>query len=266
MGVWSRVLWGILVFAAAVPAAHAATPLRRNLDAYIIFGLRNVGLKNMTVTGPGNSGVNCPRPSDNSECGVITHENPQYGAGTQIVGDVARFNRTGGVIDQLFTNVPNGLDNVFINSPPITSPNPLPILGDADGDGTPSCRIQNGACVIDTGDLAAACGFPVPFPACDPGKAVKSYSRVGLRRGAGRRPRQRPLRSGARDVRRSLGPERRQAHLAGRYLHVLRLPVRAPHRDRGKRGDDRERAWRCGHRRRLGVRAAGGEQLRTDPG
>ena len=57
MGVWSRVLWGILVFAAAVPAAHAATPLRRNLDAYIIFGLRNVGLKNMTVTGPGNSGV-----------------------------------------------------------------------------------------------------------------------------------------------------------------------------------------------------------------
>ena len=220
----------------------------------------------MTVTGPGNSGVNCPRPSDNSECGVITHENPQYGAGTQIVGDVARFNRTGGVIDQLFTNVPNGLDNVFINSPPITSPDPLPILGDADGDGTPSCRIAEWRLRHRHGRPGGGMRLSRAVPRVRSGQGRKSYSRVGLRRGAGRRPRQRPLRSGSRDVRRSLGPERRQAHLAGRYLHVLRLPVRSSHRDRGKRGDDRERAWRCGHRRRLGVRAAGGEQLRTDPG
>ena len=225
----------MLVFAAAVPAAHAATPLRRNLDAYVIFGLRNVGLKNMTRDRARQLRRQLPAAVGQQRVrGHHPREPAVRRAGSQIVGDVARFNRTGGVIDQLFTNVPNGLDNVFINSPPITSPDPLPILGDADGDGTPSCRIQDGACVIDTGDLAAACGFPVPFPACDPGKAVKVTPESDCEGAPDAVARQRPLRSGARDLRRSRGPERRQAHLAGRYLHVLRLPVRAPHRDRGE--------------------------------
>jgi hypothetical protein len=160
------------VWAVVVPAAHAGPPLRRTLDSYIFFGLRNVGLKNMSVSGPCNAGVNCQRPSENSSCGVITHENPQYGDGSQIVGDVARFSKGGGIIYQLFTNVPNGLENVFINAPPVASPDPLPLLADVDKDGTPSCRSTPGGCVVDTGDLAAACDFPVPFPACDPGRKV----------------------------------------------------------------------------------------------
>jgi hypothetical protein len=158
--------------AVASPAVSAGVPLRRNLDDYVIFGLRDVGLKNMTLNGACNVGVSCPQPTGSSGCGVITHENPLYGEGSQIVGDVARFSRGGGIIHQLFSNKPNGLENVFINEPPIGSPNPLPLLGDVDGDGAPSCRVQGAQCVVDAGDLAAACGFQTPFPACSPGQKV----------------------------------------------------------------------------------------------
>ena len=34
-------------------------------------------------------------------------------------------------------------------------PDPLPLLGDVDGDGEPSCRVVDRSCVIDSGDLAA---------------------------------------------------------------------------------------------------------------
>jgi len=161
---------GVALVVAGV--AHAAPPLKRNLDAYIIFGMRSVGLKNISVTGGCNTGVNCARPTANSSCGVVNHENPFYDEGSQIAADVARFNRPGGIIYQLFANFPNGLDNVVINEPPVLSPNPLPLLPDADGDGTPSCRTGGGGCVTDAGDLATACGFPVPFPACDPARNV----------------------------------------------------------------------------------------------
>jgi hypothetical protein len=157
---------------AAPRPADAGPPLRRDLGAYLFFGLRSAGLKNMTVTGACNSGVDCAQPNANSDCGVITHENPNYADGSQIAGDRARFNTGGGIIFQLFSNTPTGLENVFINSPPVEPLSPLPILGDADADGTPSCSIATGSCVIDTGDLAAACGFPVPFPACDPSRPV----------------------------------------------------------------------------------------------
>jgi len=103
---------------------------------------------------------------------VITHENPNYADGSQIAGDRARFNTGGGIIFQLFSNTPTGLENVFLNSPPVEPLTPLPILGDVDGDGTPSCSIASGSCAIDTGDLAAACGFPNPFPTCDPSRPV----------------------------------------------------------------------------------------------
>lgn len=161
----------VLTFGAALVAAqaNAGPPLKRNLDAYIIFGMRSVGLKNISVTGGCNTGVNCARPTANSDCGVANHENPFYDTGSQIAADAARFNRPGGIIYQLFTNFPSGLGNVTINEPPVESPNPLPLLPDADGDGTPSCRA---GCTPDAGDLAAACGFPVPFPACDPVKPV----------------------------------------------------------------------------------------------
>lgn len=167
-GPWRRIAWALGV-ALSAGSAEAGPPLKRNLDAYIIFGMRSVGLKNISVTGGCNTGVNCARPTANSDCGVVNHENPFYDAGSQIAADVARFNRPGGIIYQLFANFPNGLGNVTITEPPVESPNPLPLLPDADGDGTPSCRP---GCDADPGDLAAACGFPAPFPACDPTRPV----------------------------------------------------------------------------------------------
>ena len=163
-----RVLAAVLLACMTVTTAAAGPPLRRNLDAYFIFGLRSAGLKNLTVTGACNVGVDCAQPNPNSDCGVLTHEDPNYADGSQIAGDRARFSTTGGIIFQLFSNNPTGLENVFIGSPPV-EPLPLPILGDVDADGTPSC---GPGCAIDAGDLAAACGFPNPFPACDPSRSV----------------------------------------------------------------------------------------------
>src|SRR5262245_35556403 len=158
----------LLAVATAGPAVAAGPPLRRDLDSYVIFGLRSVGLKDMTVTGGCNVGVDCAQPTANSDCGVVTHENPNYADGSQIAGDRARFNTGGGIIFQLFSNDATGLENVFLGSPPV-EPVTLPILGDLDGDGKQSCAA---GCVVDAGDLAKACGFPTPSPACDPAKGV----------------------------------------------------------------------------------------------
>src|SRR5262249_60113370 len=86
----------------------------------------------------------------------------------QIAGDRARFSTGGGIIFQLFSNAPTGLANVFINSPPVEPLTPLPIIGDRDHDGSPSC---GPGCTVDPGDLATACGLPSQFPACDPDPA-----------------------------------------------------------------------------------------------
>ncbi len=158
----------VLVCASTGRSAAAGPPLRRDLASYLFFGLRSVGLKDVTVTGACNVGVDCAQPTTNSDCGVVTHENPNYADGSQIAGDRARFNTGGGIIFQLFSNQPSGLENVFVGSPPV-EPLTLPILGDADGDGTPSC---GAGCVVDAGDLATACGFPSPFPTCDPARTV----------------------------------------------------------------------------------------------
>ncbi|MGH7895561.1 MAG: hypothetical protein ACREQL_12895 [Candidatus Binatia bacterium] len=149
------------------PPAVAGPPLVRDLGAYIVFGLRNVGLKNVSVQGACNTGVDCAHPNPNSSCGIVSHENAHYGEGSQIAGDRAQFNRPGADVWQLVSNDVTTLANVTIGLPPIEPLAPLPILGDADGDGAPSCSVASGQCVVDPGDLAAACGFPTPFPTCD---------------------------------------------------------------------------------------------------
>jgi hypothetical protein len=133
-----------------------------------VFGLRNVGLKNITVQGACNTGVDCPHPNPNSACGVVSHEDAHYGEGSQIAGDRAQFNRPGADVWQLFSNDVANPSNITVGLAPIEPLAPLPILGDVDGDGTPSCSAVTGQCAIDAGDLAAACGFPVPFPSCNP--------------------------------------------------------------------------------------------------
>ena len=205
-----------------------------------MFGLRSVGLKNITVNGPCNTGVNCAQPSTNSACGVVTHENPLYADGSQIAGDVARFSKGGGIIFQLFSNQPNGLDNVFINEPPVMALDPLPILGDVDQDGTPSCRTQGQSCAVDPGDLEAACGFPTPFPACDASKKVKVLP-DGIASAAdvaGNRHCDLPPGTyGDLDV------QNDAAHLRGRDVHVLPVRLRQGHRDarRERHRDQRAR-------------------------
>lgn len=169
-----RVVMGAtLITAVTAQIASAGPALRRDLSAYLVFGMRNVSLKNFTLNGACNTGVNCENPTANNFCGNITHENASYDEGSQIVGDRSRFNRPGAVIWQLFSNKPTGLDNVVIQSPPgLPEAFTPPVLGDIDGDGTPSCATVNGQCSPDFGDLYTACGFPVPFPACDITKPV----------------------------------------------------------------------------------------------
>jgi hypothetical protein len=162
------------VFVATVLAStsFAATPLSRDLRDYFAFGLKDIGLKNITVLGACNAGVNCAQPNPNSSCGVANHENAHYGEGSQIAADRAKFNRPGAEVWQLFSNEVTTLANVTVDSPPIEALTPMPILADADGDGIKSCDTSSGQCVTDAGDLAAACGFPKPFPTCDVAKEV----------------------------------------------------------------------------------------------
>jgi len=167
-----RVLAASIVGLIVVCPVGAAPPLSRDLSSYIVFGLRNVGLKNITVEGACNTGVDCPHPNPNSSCGVVSHENAHYGEGSQIAGDRAQFNRAGAEVWQLFSNDVATLSNVTIDLPPVQPLDPLPILGDVDGDGAPSCSVSSGQCAVDPGDLAAACGFPTPFPSCNPANDV----------------------------------------------------------------------------------------------
>lgn len=149
----------------------SAQPLKRDLESYFVFGMTSVSLKNFNLNGACNTGANCAQPATNSSCGVVVHENATYDQGSQIVGDVTRFNRPGASIWQLFSNSPSGLNNVTIGAPPVQGFTP-PILGDIDTDGNPSCQTQNQQCVPDYGDLYAACGFPAVFPACDLTKSI----------------------------------------------------------------------------------------------
>jgi hypothetical protein len=160
----------------ALPALAAAQPLRTDLNSYFIFAMRSASLKNMDVLSPCNTGVNCAQPSTNSSCGTVTHENSFYADGSQIAGDLSRWPKGGANIFQLFSNKVVSPQNVTIRQP---GPGPngenplaLPILGDLDGDGTPSCQTVAQQCVPDFGDIEKFCGLPNPFPACDLAKSV----------------------------------------------------------------------------------------------
>lgn len=179
-----RIAVALVVLATAASPALAGPPLSRDLASYIVFGIRNVSLKNVSVLGACNTGVDCPQPTTNSSCGVVSHENAHYGEGSQVAGDRAKFNRPGAEVWQLFSNHASTLSNVTIGLPPIEPLAPLPILGDRDGDGTPSCSVASNQCVVDRDDLAAACGFPTPFPSCDPVNDVLVLAGGDCARGA----------------------------------------------------------------------------------
>jgi hypothetical protein len=157
-----------LAFGTMLAAGTAfGQPLNRNLSAYHIFGSRSVNLKNYTLLGACNIGVDCAKPSSNSDCGVLSQEDAFYADGSQAAGDNAKFTKAGASVWQLFSNDVGSPGNVTVRAPGGTSTlTPLPILGDRDADAVSSCRTVGGGCVIDPGDLEVACGFPVPFPTC----------------------------------------------------------------------------------------------------
>jgi hypothetical protein len=154
-------------------ALAANPPLKTNLDAYFIFSQQSVGLKNFTLLGACNVGVNCKQPTTNSACGVATNEDSFFADGSQLAADVTRFNKAGASVWQLFTNQISNASNVTIrlpgSKPDGSDPLVNPILDDLDMDGNPSC---SSSCVTDPGDLYVACGFPSPVPACNPGAPV----------------------------------------------------------------------------------------------
>lgn len=162
----------VLVALLATPAP--AQPLSRDLGSYFVFAMRNTHLKNIRILSACNVGVNCAQPTQNSSCGVAVNENVFYADGSQLASDKTRFNRGGGTVFQVFTNIPTGLDNVVIRqpgpNPDGTNPLALPILADVDGDTNPSC---GPGCVPDYDDVREACGFPESFPACQPANAVR---------------------------------------------------------------------------------------------
>lgn len=172
-----------VVVAVVAAPVFAAPPLSRDLSSYVVFGLRNVGLKSINVLGACNTGVDCAHPNPNSSCGIASHENAHYDEGSQIAADRAQFNRPGAEVWQLFSNDVTSIANVTLGVPPVEALSPLPILGDADGDGTPSCSVASGQCVTDPGDLAAACGFPTPFPTCDANAEVIAVAGADCQRG-----------------------------------------------------------------------------------
>ncbi len=151
-----------------VASPTAAQPLRTDVNSYFAFAMRNASLKNLDLLSPCNVGVNCAQPTSNSSCGVAALENSFFADGSQLAADVTRFNRGGASVFQLFSNLIPNPSNVTVRQPGPgpngTNPLTLPILGDLDGDGNPSCGT---GCAPDYGDLAAFCGLPTPAPTCN---------------------------------------------------------------------------------------------------
>ena len=159
---------GLAALTLAAPAAQAQ-PLRRTVDSYFVLAQRKATLKNLKVDGACNIGVNCVPPSGVTTCGQLSLADATFGDGSQTAADAAFFRKPGARIWQLFRNDNSSLANVQILAPPVQQLSPSPVaFGDALIAGT--CN----ACVVNVAALEAACGFPSPFPACDPTKPVKA--------------------------------------------------------------------------------------------
>ncbi len=161
---------GIGVALGVVGSAIAASPpLKRDLSSYAIFAESDLHVNDVVVHGQCSIGVNCAKPSRNAACGTAGVTRPVMEAGSQLAADEVRID--GGVVGDLFRNLkptPPPPDVSILGS--FVTPLALPILLDVDGDGDPSCGPR---CTPDFGDLEKACGFPDPFPDCDPARDVE---------------------------------------------------------------------------------------------
>jgi hypothetical protein len=165
----------LAVWLCLVSLAAAAPVLDRDLSHYTILGLRRVRLKNFATEPPGcHIGVNCPQPTLNSPCGQLNAKHARFMGAGQLVADNLCATEA---FFQVFKNRPGscGPDCSMISDPgpasDCTTPFAPPLIGDLDGDGTPSC---SAACVTDVDDVAAACGVILPLPPCDPARPVEA--------------------------------------------------------------------------------------------
>lgn len=148
---------------AAVPDAGAQA-LRRDLSSYLLLTMKRGALKNMRIGSPCNVGVNCGSPTPKSKCGVLALGRVTAVDGGQLVAAQTYLRKPGAQLWQLFRNDDSSLDNVTLLAPP---PNPqtfeAPVIpGTCDADCNPNYPA-----------MKQACGFPSPFPACDPARSLK---------------------------------------------------------------------------------------------
>jgi hypothetical protein len=159
----SRSLWAVVVglLAATVGAARAdGPPLLHDLDAYFLLASRFARIQDLSVLGACNVGVNCATPVNSSTCGKLILAAAQFADGSQVAGDRVFCTKPGTVLWQLFRNGGTCGDASIAIVPPLPFMPPiLPATCDA-------------SCTPDVAALEAQCGFPVPFPACDPAKPV----------------------------------------------------------------------------------------------
>jgi hypothetical protein len=130
-----------------------------------VLAQRKATLKNLKVDGSCNVGVNCGAIPGSQSCGALSLADATFGDGSQTVADLAFFRKPGARIWQLFRNGGGPLANVQILAPPPQTFAPPIIAGTCDAN-----------CVPNVAAMEAACGFPNPFPACNPGAPIKALA------------------------------------------------------------------------------------------
>jgi hypothetical protein len=163
VGIAQRGVSGVAVVVAmslGLGSPAGAQPLRTDLSSYFVFAQKNASLKDLHLNDRCNVGVGCTQPSGNSSCGVVNLDDVLFGDGSQIAGDVVKI-RSGGNVVQVFRNSTNSLAGVTIRQPPV-QPLSSPIVPGSCGQG----------CSTNPAPLEAACGFPNPFPSCNPNAPI----------------------------------------------------------------------------------------------
>jgi len=150
-----RWLFAVATTIACAAPAFAHSPLRRDFDAYFILASKYARLKNFNLESACNIGVNCATPTPPSTCGQMIMEDLHAVDGAQLVADRTFCTKPNAILAQLFRNG---------GGPGCPASEPfVPPVVDA------TCGV---GCTPNVAALEALCGFPDPYPACDPGKPV----------------------------------------------------------------------------------------------
>jgi hypothetical protein len=164
----------LIVVLAATSATATQYALDRDLNSYIVLGIRVARVQSMFTEPPGcNVGVDCgPTVQRYGGCGYFHSDGGRFAAPGQVVANQVCGTKS---FFEVFSNVSPCTDNMCSqvadagSSPFCEEPWTPPLFGDLDGDGQPSCDAD---CVTDPDDVARACGVTLPFPPCDPTRPI----------------------------------------------------------------------------------------------